>query len=84
LANFRGQFDRRSPTGWPARSPASALCCDPRDQIVAALRERGVAVEYLLKENEGHGFQNEENQIEFYEAMDRFLAKHVPVKPRAE
>jgi len=56
---------------------------DPRvkqaesDQIVNALRARGVDVKYMLKENEGHGFSNEENQFEFYEAMDAFLAKHL-------
>jgi dipeptidyl aminopeptidase/acylaminoacyl peptidase len=56
---------------------------DPRvniaesDQIVAALRARGVDVEYLVKQNEGHGFANEENRFEFYEAMERFLKKHV-------
>src|SRR5205823_1683865 len=44
---------------------------DPRvrksesDQIVAALRERNVDVEYLVKDNEGHGFANEENQFDF-------------------
>jgi dipeptidyl aminopeptidase/acylaminoacyl peptidase len=61
---------------------------DPRvkraesEQIVEALRKRGVSVEYLLKENEGHGFRNEENRIEFYEAMVKFLTQHVPVKPQ--
>lgn len=61
---------------------------DPRvnkaesEQIVAALRKRGVSVEYLLKDNEGHGFSNEENQIEFYEAMVKFLGQHIPAKPQ--
>jgi len=56
---------------------------DPRvnknesDQVVEALKKRGVAVKYLVKENEGHGFLNEENQIEFYSAMEWFLAKHI-------
>ena len=56
---------------------------DPRvniaesDQIVEALKKRGVAVEYLVKQNEGHGFQNEENRFEFYEAMEKFLRKHL-------
>jgi len=56
---------------------------DPRvnkaesDQIVEALRARGVDVEYMLKENEGHGFQNEENKIEFYNAMLKFLDSHL-------
>ena len=56
---------------------------DPRvnkaesDQIVEALKKRGVAVEYMVKENEGHGFRNQENQFEFYEAMEKFLARHL-------
>lgn len=54
---------------------------DPRvnkaesDQMVAALRERGVDVEYMVKDNEGHGFHNQENRFDFYRAMERFLAK---------
>ena len=56
---------------------------DPRvniaesDQMVEALKKRGVAVEYMVIENEGHGFRNEENRFEFYEAMEKFLAKHI-------
>jgi dipeptidyl aminopeptidase/acylaminoacyl peptidase len=56
---------------------------DPRvninesEQMVAALKKHGIAVEYLVKENEGHGFANEENRFEFYEAMDKFLKKHL-------
>lgn len=51
---------------------------DESNQIVDALRARGVEVEYIVKENEGHGFANEENRIEFYERMERFLEKHMP------
>ena len=56
---------------------------DPRvnkaesDQMVAALRERGVEVEYMVKEDEGHGFSQEENRFDFYRAMEAFLAKHL-------
>ena len=56
---------------------------DPRvnkaesDQMVEALTKRGVQVEYLVKDNEGHGFQNEENRFEFYGAMENFLAKNL-------
>jgi dipeptidyl aminopeptidase/acylaminoacyl peptidase len=50
---------------------------DESDQMVAALEKHGIAVEYLVKENEGHGFANEENRFEFYEAMERFLKKHL-------
>jgi len=41
------------------------------------MRKRGVEVEYIVKDNEGHGFANEENRFEFYGAMERFLAKHL-------
>jgi dipeptidyl aminopeptidase/acylaminoacyl peptidase len=56
---------------------------DPRvninesNQIVEALRRRGVEVVYIVKENEGHGFQNEENRFEFYEIMEKFLQTHL-------
>jgi dipeptidyl aminopeptidase/acylaminoacyl peptidase len=62
---------------------------DPRvvksesDQMVEAMRKRGVEVEYLVKDNEGHGFHNEENRFEFYEAMERFLDRHLgPATPK--
>jgi len=60
---------------------------DPRvkrnesDQIVAALRKRGVEVEYIVKENEGHGFANEENRFELYAAMEKFLDRHILGNP---
>lgn len=56
---------------------------DPRvnkaesDQMVEALRARGIEVEYLVKDNEGHGFHNDENKFEFYEAMERFFTQHL-------
>ena len=56
---------------------------DPRvnkaesDQMVEALKKRGVVVEYMVKDNEGHGFANEENRFEFYEAMEKFLATNL-------
>ncbi len=56
---------------------------DPRvaqaesDQMVEALRNNGIDVEYILKIDEGHGFRNEENRFEFYEAMEGFLEKYL-------
>ncbi len=56
---------------------------DPRvninesNQIVEALRNRGIDVPYIVKENEGHGFHNEENRLEFFAAMEQFLHKHI-------
>jgi dipeptidyl aminopeptidase/acylaminoacyl peptidase len=34
-------------------------------------------VQYMVKENEGHGFHNEENRFDFYEAMEGFLKSHL-------
>ncbi|MEM6684329.1 MAG: S9 family peptidase [Bacteroidota bacterium] len=59
---------------------------DPRvvqaesDQMVAALKENGVIVEYMLKENEGHGFRNQENRFDFYDSMIAFLDKNMRTK----
>ncbi|MDD5361282.1 MAG: S9 family peptidase [Ignavibacteria bacterium] len=56
---------------------------DPRvninesDQMVKAMRDRGLEVEYLVKDNEGHGFRNEENRFDFYAGMEKFFAKHL-------
>lgn len=56
---------------------------DPRvnkaesDQMVEALKKRGIEVEYMVKDNEGHGFHNEENKFDFYRAMDKFLSIHL-------
>lgn len=59
---------------------------DPRvnknesDQMVAALKKRGIEVQYMVKDNEGHGFHNEENRFEFYNAMEAFFTKHLQAK----
>ncbi len=56
---------------------------DPRvnkaesDQMVEALKKRGIEVPYIVKANEGHGFANEENRFDFYRAMEEFLGKHL-------
>lgn len=56
---------------------------DPRvkqaesDQIVAAMRERGIPVTYALFPDEGHGFQRPENRIAFMALVEEFLAEHL-------
>jgi dipeptidyl aminopeptidase/acylaminoacyl peptidase len=50
---------------------------DESDQMVAALSKRGIDVPYIVKDNEGHGFRNEENQFDFYSAMEKFLDQHI-------
>lgn len=59
---------------------------DPRvninesNQMVDALKARGIEVEYMVKDNEGHGFYNEENRYDFYSSMEKFLNTHL-MKP---
>ncbi|WP_111683896.1 S9 family peptidase [Winogradskyella tangerina] len=56
---------------------------DPRvlqvesDEIVAGVRKNGVPVEYVLFEDEGHGFIKKENQIEAYSKIVEFLDKYL-------
>jgi dipeptidyl aminopeptidase/acylaminoacyl peptidase len=56
---------------------------DPRvakaesDQMVEALKKRGIDVPYMVKDNEGHGFGNEENRMDFYREMERFFGKYL-------
>lgn len=50
---------------------------DESDQIVRALRKRGLEVPYMVKYNEGHGFYNEENRIALYKAMLGFFAANL-------
>jgi dipeptidyl aminopeptidase/acylaminoacyl peptidase len=61
---------------------------DPRvprsesDMIVAAVRKKGVPVEYMVKDNEGHSLARKENQVEFYARSARFLEKHLALPPK--
>ena len=56
---------------------------DPRvkqaesEQIVAAMKEKGIDYEYMLFDDEGHGFAKPENRLRFYAAAEAFLAKHL-------
>jgi dipeptidyl aminopeptidase/acylaminoacyl peptidase len=47
------------------------------DAVVEALRARGADVEYLVKDNEGHGFTNPENNIDMFRTIERFLARTI-------
>lgn len=56
---------------------------DPRvlkvesDEIVAAVKKRGIPVEYIVFNDEGHGFVKKANQIRAYSAILKFLDKHL-------
>ncbi|MDH5744720.1 MAG: prolyl oligopeptidase family serine peptidase, partial [Candidatus Aminicenantes bacterium] len=56
---------------------------DPRvlkvesDDIVEAVKKKGVPVEYVVFDDEGHGFVNKENEIKGYKAILDFLDKYL-------
>jgi dipeptidyl aminopeptidase/acylaminoacyl peptidase len=56
---------------------------DPRvkqaesEQIVAAMRDKGIPYDYMLFEDEGHGFAKPGNRLRFYAEAERFLAEHL-------
>ncbi len=56
---------------------------DPRvikpesDDIVAAVQKNGVPVEYVVFDDEGHGFSKKKNQIEGYGRILAFLDKYL-------
>ncbi|MCH2140615.1 MAG: S9 family peptidase [Phycisphaerales bacterium] len=56
---------------------------DPRvkiaesDQIVDAMNQRGLPVTYVVFPDEGHGFQNPENNMAFNAVTEAFLAEHL-------
>ncbi|HEX7177729.1 MAG TPA: S9 family peptidase [Pyrinomonadaceae bacterium] len=56
---------------------------DPRvilpesDEIVEAVKKNGVPVEYVVFDNEGHGFTKKANEIRASQAILEFLDKHL-------
>jgi dipeptidyl aminopeptidase/acylaminoacyl peptidase len=56
---------------------------DPRvkqaesEQIVTALQKAGIEHDYMLFEDEGHGFAKPENRLKFFAAADKFLARYL-------
>ena len=56
---------------------------DPRvkqaesEQIVEAMKSKGISYEYMLFPDEGHGFAKPENRLKFYAAAEKFLAAHL-------
>jgi len=56
---------------------------DPRvlqaesDEIVEAIKKKNGVVEYIVFDDEGHGFSKKKNQIQAYEAIRKFLDTHL-------
>lgn len=47
------------------------------DQMVEALEDAGIPVEYLLFPSSGHGFNSYEDMRKFYSTLETFLAEHL-------
>lgn len=47
------------------------------DLIVAAMREKGIPVTYVVFPDEGHGFAKPENNIAFHAIAEAFLARYL-------
>jgi len=60
---------------------------DPRvlkiesDEIVEAVKKNGVPVEYIVFDDEGHGFTKRANRITTTESVVKFLDEHLPPSP---
>lgn len=60
---------------------------DPRvlkiesDEIVEGVKKNGIPVEYVLFEDEGHGFVKKENQIKAYKRIKTFLDTYLKATP---
>jgi dipeptidyl aminopeptidase/acylaminoacyl peptidase len=83
----KAQLERQSPLNSAQKIRTPLLVAqganDPRvkkaesEQIVIALRDRGFPVEYLLAEDEGHGFQRPVNSMALWAASEKFFSRHL-------
>jgi dipeptidyl aminopeptidase/acylaminoacyl peptidase len=84
----RAMLESRSPVHFVERISVPIFIAqganDPRvvqaesDQMVEALRRIGTPVLYALYNNEGHGFANESNRLDFVGRVEQFLYSSVP------
>jgi dipeptidyl aminopeptidase/acylaminoacyl peptidase len=87
LSRDRAYLERIAPINHIERLIAPLMVIhgrnDPRvplseaEQLVAALRGRGVPVEFLVFDDEGHGVVRLENKLVAYPAIAAFLREHV-------
>jgi dipeptidyl aminopeptidase/acylaminoacyl peptidase len=83
----KAQLDRQSPLNHVDKIKTPLMIVqganDPRvkkaeaDQIVIALRERKYPIQYLLANDEGHGFARPVNNMALHASAEKFLAKHI-------
>ncbi|HSH26828.1 MAG TPA: alpha/beta fold hydrolase, partial [Wenzhouxiangella sp.] len=83
----KARLERQSPLNHADKIAAPLLVIqganDPRvkqaesDQIVVAMREAGLPVEYIVAPDEGHGFRGRENRLAMFARTEEFLAAHL-------
>jgi dipeptidyl aminopeptidase/acylaminoacyl peptidase len=83
----KAQLNRQSPVNYIERIKTPLMIVhganDPRvnklegDQIVVAMRDKNIPVEYIVAPDEGHGFQRPVNNLAMLAAAERFFAKHL-------
>jgi dipeptidyl aminopeptidase/acylaminoacyl peptidase len=83
----RQLLEARSPITFTERIRRPLLIAqganDPRvkqaesDQIVGAMKARGLPVTYVLYPDEGHGFARPQNSQSFYAIAEAFLSRHL-------
>jgi dipeptidyl aminopeptidase/acylaminoacyl peptidase len=83
----RAQLERQSPINHVDAIQKPLLIIhganDPRvrqaeaDQIVVAMREAELPVEYIVAPDEGHGFRGRENRLAMFARIEQFLADHL-------
>jgi dipeptidyl aminopeptidase/acylaminoacyl peptidase len=54
------------------------------EEIVKGVKKNGVPVEYIVYDNEGHGFAKKENQIDSDKKVLAFLDKYLKPQPKKE
>ena len=83
----RAQLERQSPLNFVERIKTPLMIVhganDPRvnkgegDQIVVAMRDKNLPVEYIVAADEGHGFQRPVNSMAMLAAAEKFFAKYL-------
>jgi dipeptidyl aminopeptidase/acylaminoacyl peptidase len=83
----RAQLERQSPLNFVERIKTPLMIVhganDPRvnkiegDQIIVAMRDKNLPVEYIVAPDEGHGFQRPVNSMAMLAAAEKFFAKHL-------
>ena len=83
----KAQLNRQSPLNYIDRIKTPLMIVhganDPRvnklegDQIIVAMRDKNLPVEYIVAPDEGHGFQRPVNNLAMLAAAEKFFAKHL-------